>query len=91
MVRGDIQAAVSAIAAALDEISHNLPARVVAGTDEQALATRTNVRLAMDNLSARVLRSDQHTSAKPVRGNRKFRGIYRFAGCDDQAHRAPAG
>jgi uncharacterized membrane protein YccC len=55
MVRGEIQRAVNAIAAALDEISHNLPARIVVGADEQAAATRTHVRLAMDNLAARVV------------------------------------
>ena len=55
MVTGEIQRAVNAIAAALDEISHNLPARIVAGADEQAPATRTQLRLAMDNLNARVI------------------------------------
>ena len=55
MVRGEIQRAVNVIAAALDEISHKLPARIVAGADEQAPATRTDVRLAMDNLAARVI------------------------------------
>jgi uncharacterized membrane protein YccC len=54
LVRGEMQGAVNAIAAALDEISHNLPARI-AGADEQAPATRTQVRMAMDNLSARVV------------------------------------
>ena len=55
MVPGEIQAAVNAIAAALDEISHNLPARIAEGADEQAPATRTHVRLAMDSLAARVI------------------------------------
>jgi hypothetical protein len=55
MVRGEVQKAVDAIAAALDEISHKLPARIVAGTDEQTPATRTQARLAMDNLAARVV------------------------------------
>jgi uncharacterized membrane protein YccC len=55
MVRGEIQRAVNALAAALDEISHKLSARIVAGADEQAPATRTEVRLAMDNLDARVI------------------------------------
>jgi uncharacterized membrane protein YccC len=55
MVSGEIQTAVNAIAAALDEISHKLPARIVAGADEQAPATRTHVRLAMDHLAARVI------------------------------------
>ena len=55
MVPGEIQRAVNALAAALDEISHKLSARIVAGVDEQAPATRTEVRLAMDNLDARVI------------------------------------
>ncbi len=55
MVPGEIQAAVNAIAAALDEISHNLPARIAEGADEQAPATRTHLRLAMDSLAARVM------------------------------------
>ncbi len=55
MVPGEIQRAVNAIAAALDEIAHKLPARIVAGADEQAPDTRTHVRLAMDNLAARVI------------------------------------
>jgi Fusaric acid resistance protein family len=55
MVRGEIQAAVNAIAAALDEISRNLRARIVAGADEETPATLTHLRLAMDNLAARVV------------------------------------
>ena len=55
MVAGEIQTAVNAIAASLDEISHNLPARIAEGADEQAPATRTDVRLAMDSLAARVI------------------------------------
>jgi uncharacterized membrane protein YccC len=55
MVTGEIQRAVNAIAAALDEISHNLPARIAEGSDEQAPATRTQLRLAIDNLNARVI------------------------------------
>ena len=55
MVPGEIQRAVNAIAAALDEISHKLPAHIVAGADELAPATRTQVRLAMDTLAARVV------------------------------------
>ena len=55
MVSGEIQSAVNAIAAALDEISHKLPARIVAGADEQAPATLAHLRVAMDNLSARVI------------------------------------
>ena len=55
MVPGEIQKAVNAIAAALDEISHNLWARIVTDTDEQTPATRTQVRVAMDDLAARVV------------------------------------
>ena len=55
MVAGEIQRAVNAIAAALDEISHKLPAHIIAGADELAPATRTQVRLAMDNLAARMI------------------------------------
>jgi hypothetical protein len=55
MVPGEIQMAVNAIAAALDEISHKLPAHIIAGADELAPAMRTQVRLAMDTLVARVI------------------------------------
>jgi uncharacterized membrane protein YccC len=55
MVRGEIQRAVDTAAAALDEISHKLPARIVSGADEQAPATRTDLRLAMETLEARVV------------------------------------
>ena len=55
MVPGEIQRAVNAIAAALDEISHKLSAHITAGADELAPATRTQVRLAMDTLAARVV------------------------------------
>jgi uncharacterized membrane protein YccC len=55
MVRGEVQMAVDAIAAGLDEISHKLPARIVVGANEQSPETRTRVRLAMDNLAARVV------------------------------------
>jgi uncharacterized membrane protein YccC len=55
MVPGEIQRAVNAIAAALDEISHKLPAHIIADAEELAPATRTQVRLAMDTLAARVM------------------------------------
>src|SRR5271155_1523407 len=55
MVTGEIQRTVNAIDAALDEISRNQPARIVAGADEQAPATQTRLRLAIDNLNARVI------------------------------------
>jgi uncharacterized membrane protein YccC len=55
MVPGEIQRAVNAIAAALDEVSHKLPAHIAVGADEQAPATRTHLRFAMDNLAARVV------------------------------------
>src|SRR5262249_25330041 len=55
MVRHEIQAVVIAIAARLDEISHELRARIVPGTDAQTSATRTRLRSAMDTLAARVI------------------------------------
>ncbi len=55
MVRTELQMAVKAIAATLEEISHRLPARILAGADEQAPTTRTHMRLAMDNLEERVI------------------------------------
>jgi len=55
MVPDEIQTAVNAIAATLDEISHHLPARIAAGAEEQAPATRTHLRLAMETLAARVI------------------------------------
>src|ERR1700739_4715753 len=55
MVSGEIQRAVNEIAAALDEISHKLRAHIIAGADELAPATRTQVRLAKDTLAARVV------------------------------------
>ncbi len=55
MVPGEIQTAVNAIAAALDEISHNIPARIAEDADEQAPAARTHLRLAIDTLAARVV------------------------------------
>src|ERR1700722_6827477 len=54
MVPGEIQRAVDAIAAALDEISRKLPAHITAGADELAPATRTQLRLATDTLAPRV-------------------------------------
>jgi len=55
MVRGEIQVAVNAIAAALDEISRNLALRIIAGADEEDPATRTQARRAMDDLAGRVV------------------------------------
>ena len=55
MVQGEIQRAVNAIAAALDEIAGKFAARLVGGTDENNPDMRTQVRLAMDNLAARVI------------------------------------
>jgi uncharacterized membrane protein YccC len=55
MVPGEIQRAVNAIAAALDEISHKLRAHLIAGAEELAPVTRTQVQLAMDTLAARVI------------------------------------
>jgi uncharacterized membrane protein YccC len=72
MVRGEVQMAVDAIAAALDEISHKLPERIVMGADELASATRARVRLAMDNLAARVVEIRPayiHTASSAEIGN----------------------
>ncbi len=55
MLPGEIRAAVNAIAAALDEISHKLPAHIAIGADLQAPGTLAQVRLAMDTLEARVI------------------------------------
>ena len=55
MVLGELQTAVNAIAAALDEMAHRLPSRILTGADEQAPVTRTSLRLAMDHLAARVV------------------------------------
>ncbi len=55
MVPGEIHRAVNALAAALDEISRQLPARIVTGADEQAPDTQTQMRQARDHLSARVI------------------------------------
>lgn len=55
MVRGELQRAVNAIAASLDEVSHNLPARIVAGANEQAPATRMQMLQAADELATRVV------------------------------------
>ena len=71
MVSGEIQGAVNAIAAALDEISHNLPARIVAGADE--LTQLKRVCAWQWTLWRRAwLRSDQHTSAPAVRRKSKI-------------------
>jgi uncharacterized membrane protein YccC len=66
MVRDEVPAAVNAMATALDEISHNLPARIVVGAEEPAPATRTHVRLAMDNLTARVVQIRYLGKTSPV-------------------------
>jgi hypothetical protein len=55
MVRGEIRAAVNAIAAAFEEISHELPARIAVGADEQPPALRARLHLAMETLAARVV------------------------------------
>ena len=92
MVRDEIQTAVNMIAAALDEISHKLPERIVAGVDEQA-PRHADASALGDGQSRRMRHSDQtciHRQSQSG-GNRKFRGIHRFAGCAGQAHRAPAG
>jgi hypothetical protein len=55
MVRGELQTAVNAIAAAFDEISHQVPGSSAIGADPQPPASRTLARLAVDHLSARVI------------------------------------
>jgi hypothetical protein len=55
MVRPEIQTAVQAIAAALDEIARELPTHISVGVDLPPPASRTRARQAMDALSARVL------------------------------------
>ena len=55
MVRGEIQNAINAIAAALDEFSHELQTRMVVGADAQASATGMHARRANDELAARVI------------------------------------
>jgi hypothetical protein len=55
MVRREIQAAVNAITAVLDEFSHELPARIAMGADLLPRASRARMRLAMDTLAARVV------------------------------------
>ena len=55
MVRPQIQAAVEAIAAVLDEMGRDLPTHIAVGVDEPPPASRTRARAAMDSLSARVV------------------------------------
>ena len=55
MVRPEIQATVNAIAAVLDEIAHELPTHVAVGVGQDAPASRTRARSAMDALTARVI------------------------------------
>jgi uncharacterized membrane protein YccC len=56
MVRRELQAAVNAIAATLDEISHQLPVRIAVGADQQpVVAARTRMGLAVDALAERVV------------------------------------
>jgi uncharacterized membrane protein YccC len=55
MLRTEIAAAVDAIAAALDEIAHQLPKEILVGPDNPPPLERTRARLSMDALSARVM------------------------------------
>ena len=55
MVRPEIEAAVEAVAAALDEIARELPTYIRIGPDQPPPASRTRARAAMDALAARVL------------------------------------
>jgi uncharacterized membrane protein YccC len=54
-VRGELQAAVNAIAAAFDEFSHELPGLIAMGVDRKPPASPTPLRSAMDILEARVV------------------------------------
>jgi hypothetical protein len=55
MVRPEIQAAVDAIAAVLDEIAREMPTHIAVGVDQPPPASRTRARSAFDALAARVL------------------------------------
>jgi hypothetical protein len=55
MVRAEIQAAVDAISAVLDEIAHELPTHVAVGVDQPPPVSRVRARSAMDNLNNRVV------------------------------------
>jgi hypothetical protein len=55
LVQPEIETAVEAIAAALDEFAQELPADIPVGVDEPPPASRTQARLAMDNLDARMI------------------------------------
>src|SRR5208283_509789 len=55
MVRTEIQAALEAIAAALDEIARELPTHISVGADQPPPASRTRARSAIDALTARVI------------------------------------
>ncbi len=55
MVRLEIQATVDAIAAVLDEISHELPTHIAVGADQTPPASRTRARSMLDALSARII------------------------------------
>jgi uncharacterized membrane protein YccC len=54
MVAPEIQAAVDAIAVALDEIAREMPTRISVGPDKTPPASRTHARLAMDALIERI-------------------------------------
>ncbi len=55
MVRPEIQASVDAIAAVLDEMSHELPTHIAVGVDKPPPASRTRAKTMLNALSARVL------------------------------------
>jgi uncharacterized membrane protein YccC len=55
MAQPEIRAAVNAIAAAFDDISPELTARLAGGVDEHPLASRTRLHVAMETLAARVI------------------------------------
>jgi hypothetical protein len=55
MMRAEIQTAVNAIAAALDEIAQELPTHISVGPDRPPPASRMRARSAMDMLSAHII------------------------------------
>ncbi|HTY54140.1 MAG TPA: FUSC family protein [Candidatus Binataceae bacterium] len=55
MVQSQIEAAVEAIASALDEIAHELPTRIAVGVDKPPSPSRMRARSAMDALAARII------------------------------------
>ena len=57
MMRAQIQNAVDAIAAVLDEIARDLPTHIAVGVDEPPPPSRVRARTAMEILNARIIQS----------------------------------